>query len=69
MQEAAYQCVEEMRRCIVRKAYEYFSFLYAAIATDDDSFHFIKYVAKSVLTCMNVIVINVMYFVYIHESI
>ena len=31
MQAAAYQCVEEMRRCIVRKAYEYFGFLYVAI--------------------------------------
>ena len=31
MQEAAYQCVEEMKRRIVRKTYEYFSFLYAAI--------------------------------------
>ena len=52
MQEAAYQCVEEMRQCIVRKAYEYFSSLYVAILMMTVSIS----ITKSVLTCMNAIV-------------
>ena len=59
MQEAAYQCVKEMRRCKVRKTYEIL-LLPVCSYTDDDSFHFNNCVAKSVLTCMNAIVINVM---------